>query len=331
MSTLPKEPSSREITPESAYNGRREFLKNAALMVGTATAVGAGLQFLTDRHSASGKTVELEQLAPPPAAQISTAPSPFDTTEKQNTIKEITSFNNYYEFGTSKSDPSANAFTLKPRPWTIAITGEVEKEMRLDIDDILKMANQEQRIYRMRCVEAWSMVIPWLGIPLGDLIKKLNPTSKAKYIAFKTLLDPVQMPGQKRDSLNWPYVEGLRLDEAMNPLTMLATGLYGKSLPNQNGAPLRLVVPWKYGFKGIKAIVEIKFTETQPPTTWNLAGPGEYGFYANVNPNVPHPRWSQAMEQRIPDASAATKTLLFNGYGEQVAHLYKDMDLAKNY
>ncbi len=331
MSNLPKEPPSKEITPESIYHGRREFLKNAGLMLGTAAAVGAGLQLITNRRTNLGADVAVENLAPPPAAAITTAHTSYDTTEAQNTFKEITTFNNYYEFGTNKSDPAANAHTLKPRPWTVAITGEVEKEQHFDIDTILKMASQEQRIYRMRCVEAWSMVIPWLGIPLADFIKQLNPTSKAKYVAFKTLLDPVQMPGQKSRNLDWPYVEGLRLDEAMNPMTMLATGIYGKALPNQNGAPLRLVVPWKYGFKGIKSIVEIRFTETQPPTSWNVSGPEEYGFYANVNPEVPHPRWSQAMEQRIPDASASTKTLKFNGYGEQVAHLYKDMDLRKFY
>jgi len=331
MNSLPKEPPTKEVTPESIYNGRREFLKNAALMVGTATVVGAGLHFATNRTQAPAKDVAVDSLTPPPAKDISVAKTSYDTSEPQNSFKEITTYNNFYEFGTSKSDPAVNAHTLKPRPWTVVISGEVEKEMRLDIDDILKMASQEQRIYRMRCVEAWSMVIPWLGIPLGDFISKLKPTSKANYVAFKTLLDPVQMPGQKYANLEWPYVEGLRMDEAMNPLTMLATGIYGKTLPNQNGAPLRLVVPWKYGFKGIKSIVEIKFTEKQPPTSWNVAGPGEYGFYANVNPSVPHPRWSQAMEQRIPDASASTKTLLFNGYGEHVAHMYKDMDLTKFY
>jgi sulfoxide reductase catalytic subunit YedY len=331
MNSLPKEPPEKDITPEKIYDGRRDFLKNAALMLGTATAVGAGLNFVTNRRKGSGAEVSVESLAPPPAKEITVAKTSFDTTEPQNTFREITTYNNYYEFGTAKSDPAANSHTLKPRPWTVVVSGEVEKEMRLDIDDVLKMASQEQRIYRMRCVEAWSMVIPWLGIPLGDFIKKLKPTSKANYVAFKTLLDPQQMPGQTGSALNWPYIEGLRMDEAMNPLTMLATGIYGKTLPNQNGAPLRLVVPWKYGFKGIKAIVEIKFTEAQPSTSWNVAGPGEYGFYANVNPNVPHPRWSQAMEQRIPDASSSTKTLLFNGYGEYVAHMYKDMDLAKNY
>ncbi|HUE75752.1 MAG TPA: protein-methionine-sulfoxide reductase catalytic subunit MsrP, partial [Chloroflexota bacterium] len=241
-----------------------------------------------------------------------------------------TTYNNFYEFGLGKSDPARNAHTLRVRPWTINVEGDVANPQVIDIDTLLEWFPLEERVYRMRCVEAWSMVIPWLGFPLGDLIKRLEPTGKAKYVEFITLLRPEEMPGQRSSVLDWPYVEALRLDEAMNPLTMLAVGLYGKTLPNQNGAPLRLVVPWKYGFKGIKSIVTIRFTETQPKTTWELAGPREYGFYANVNPAVDHPRWSQATERRIGEF-LRRKTLPFNGYEEEVAGLYAGMDLQKNF
>jgi sulfoxide reductase catalytic subunit YedY len=243
-------------------------------------------------------------------------------------LADVTSYNNFYEFGTEKGDPAANAGTLRPRPWTVAIEGEVERPQVVDIDQLLKWFPLEERVYRMRCVEAWSMVIPWIGFPLRDLIARVAPTSKARFVAFTTLLDPDQMPGQRRAVLDWPYVEGLRLDEAMHPLAILAVGLYGKPLPNQNGAPLRLVTPWKYGFKGIKSIVKIRFTETQPPTSWNLAAPDEYGFYANVNPAVDHPRWSQATERRIGDLRRRP-TLPFNGYADQVASLYSGMDLRR--
>jgi sulfoxide reductase catalytic subunit YedY len=307
MRKLPKESASSEITPESVYRGRREFMKSAGLVLGAGVAAFAG-----------GTRIALAD------------GGKYDTDEPKNSFEDITQYNNFYEFGTDKSDPAANSGTLKPKPWTVVVKGEVAKEMRLSLDDIMKMVKVESRVYRMRCVEAWSMVIPWDGFPFADFIKKLNYTSKAKYVAFKTLLDPVQMPGQKGHSLDWPYVEGLRLDEALNPLTLIATGIYGKPLPNQNGAPLRLVTPWKYGFKGIKSIVEINFTEKQPATSWNLAGPDEYGFYANVNPEVDHPRWSQKTERRIGEAKRR-KTLKFNGYGEFVAAMYKDMDLAKNY
>jgi len=229
-----------------------------------------------------------------------------------------------------KSDPSENAHTLRPRPWTVTFAGQIAKPQTVDIDTLIRWSPLEERVYRMRCVEAWSMVIPWVGLPLGQLIKRLEPTSKAKYVAFTTLLDVVQMPGQRRRVLDWPYVEGLRIDEAMHPLTLLAVGLYGKVLPNQNGAPVRLVVPWKYGFKGIKSIVRVELTEKQPPTTWSLAAPNEYGFYANVNPEVDHPRWSQATERRIGELRRR-KTLPFNGYGEQVASLYSGMDLRVNF
>ncbi|HYH99594.1 protein-methionine-sulfoxide reductase catalytic subunit MsrP, partial [Hyalangium sp.] len=239
-------------------------------------------------------------------------------------------YNNFYEFGLDKNDPARHAHILKTRPWSVVIDGEVAKPQTVDIDQILSWFSLEERVYRMRCVEAWSMVIPWHGFPLGELIKRVEPTSRAKYVAFTTLMDPEQMPGQKRHVLDWPYVEGLRMDEAMHPLTILAVGLYGKTLPNQNGAPLRLVVPWKYGFKGLKSIVKITLTEQQPPTTWNLAKPSEYGFYANVNPEVDHPRWSQATERRVGEYRRRP-TLPFNGYAEQVASLYTGMDLRENY
>ncbi len=258
------------------------------------------------------------------------AKSIYSTDEKKTGFKDATTYNNYYEFGTDKSDPAKNAASLLPHPWKIKVEGEVNKPAEYDLDDLLKQSKFEERIYRHRCVEAWSMVIPWIGIPLADLIKKFEPTSKAKYVAFTTLYSPDQMPGQKRSVLQWPYVEGLRLDEAMHPLTILAVGMYGKVLPNQNGAPIRLIVPWKYGFKGIKSIVNIRFTEQQPPTTWNIMAPREYGFYANVNPNVDHPRWSQAKERRIGEFFKR-KTLLFNGYADQVQSLYTGMDLRKNF
>jgi len=255
---------------------------------------------------------------------------PYDTDEKVNSYKDITTYNNFYEFGTDKDDPAANAGTFKPKPWSVAIEGHVKKPAVYNLEDLVKPYRMEDRIYRHRCVEGWSMVIPWLGFQLGDLIKKVEPTSKAKYVAFETVFRPAEMPGQRRPYLSWPYVEGLRMDEAMNPLTILATGLYGKPLPNQNGAPLRLVVPWKYGFKGIKSIVKIRFVENEPPTTWNIAAPNEYGFYSNVNPEVDHPRWSQKTERRLGEFTRR-KTLMFNGYAEHVASLYSGMDLKKYY
>jgi sulfoxide reductase catalytic subunit YedY len=242
----------------------------------------------------------------------------------------VTSYNNFYEFGTRKEDPAQNAHSLRPRPWSIAVDGEVHKPTVFDIDDILKRFPTEERIYRLRCVEAWSMVIPWMGFPLASLLKAVEPTSKAKYVGFTTLHDPEQMPGQRRSVLQWPYVEGLRLDEGMHPLTIMATGLYGKGLLNQNGAPIRLVVPWKYGFKSIKSIVKIQLLRDQPATSWNLSAPYEYGFYANVNPEVDHPRWSQRRERRI-GKFLKQPTLKFNGYGEEVAHMYRGMDLQKYY
>jgi len=340
MDKLPKEPPSREVTPEELYLRRREFLKNAALYTATAAGVGAGLLWLTDgadrprtpkgaKPSAASGAGESGAGAQGASSDFPNAlQSSYRVDEALTPVDTVTGYNNYYEFGTDKSDPSRNAGTLRPRPWTLQIDGEVKKRGPLDMDDLLKRFQLEERVYRMRCVEAWSMVIPWLGFPLAKLIDYLEPTSRAKYVAFTTLLDPEQMPGQTRGILDWPYVEGLRLDEAMNPLTLMAVGLYGKTLPNQNGAPLRLVVPWKYGFKGIKAIVKLAFTETQPPATWNQTAPSEYGFYANVNPEVDHPRWSQAMERRLGEFYRR-KTLPFNGYADQVASLYTGMDLRK--
>jgi sulfoxide reductase catalytic subunit YedY len=250
-----------------------------------------------------------------------------------NSYQDIATYNNYYEFGTGKSDPFENAQDFEPRPWTITVDGEAEVTGTFDFEDFVKPHTVEERIYRMRCVEAWSMVIPWNGIPLADVVKRFRPTSKARFVAFETLYAPKRMPGQRVPVLDWPYREGLTIEEAVNPLSILAVGLYGRVIPNQNGAPIRLVVPWKYGFKGIKGIVRMSFVEKMPPTSWNMSAPHEYGFYANVNPNVDHPRWSQARERRIGSGLFAAKqpTLMFNGYGEHVAHLYKDLDLERYY
>ncbi|HAL55943.1 MAG TPA: protein-methionine-sulfoxide reductase catalytic subunit MsrP [Bacteroidetes bacterium] len=304
---------SSEITPERLYYNRREFIRLAG-------SAGLGLV---------AQAVLPEQLAAQERWPKGRK-GPFDTDDEVNTYKEITTYNNFYEFGTDKSDPASNAGRFNPKPWTIRIEGEIKKPATYNLEDFIKTSKFEDRIYRMRCVEGWSMVIPWRGFPLADLVNKVEPTSKAKFVAFETVYRPEEMPGQKRPFLRWPYVEGLRVDEAMNPLTLLATGLYGKDLPNQNGAPLRLVIPWKYGFKGIKSIVKIRFVEKEPPTSWNLAAPDEYGFYSNVNPNVDHPRWSQKTERRLGEFFKR-KTLMFNGYSDQVAHLYSGMDLMKNY
>ena len=257
----------------------------------------------------------------------------FSLREPSNSYEDITTYNNFYEFGTDKGDPARLAPKFRPRPWSVTVSGEAEVRGTFTLEDILKPHPLEERVYRLRCVEAWSMVIPWIGFPLGDLLKRFRPTSRARYVAFKTVLRPEEMPGQRFPVLDWPYVEGLRMDEAMHPLTLVAVGLYGDLLPGQNGAPLRLVVPWKYGFKSIKSIVEIRFTETPPPTSWNRSAPQEYGFYANVNPDVDHPRWSQARERRIGAGLFAPRvpTLPFNGYVEQVASLYRGMDLRKHY
>ena len=289
-----------EITPPELYARRREFLKTAAVLGAAA-------------------------LLPPSVTQAAT-----DDDLKPTPYKDVTSYNNFYEFGSGKTDPAENAGSLKTKPWTVSVEGHCEKPGQYALEDFLAPHTPEERIYRLRCVEAWSMVIPWLGIPLANILPRFQPTASAKYVEFTTLLDPEQMPGQRTRLLDWPYVEGLRMDEAMHPLTLLATGLYGKELPNQNGAPLRLVAPWKYGFKSIKSIVKIRFTEQQPGTTWNLSAPHEYGFYANVNPEVDHPRWSQNKERRIGEFFRRD-TLPFNGYAEQVAGLYAGMDLRKNF
>ena len=279
-----------------------------------------------------------EAEAPPSAAVVTPkqARAGFSTGETLTRIEDITTYNNFYEFGTDKADPSRAPKTLRTSPWNVAVSGECAKPGAVSFEDLLKGVGSEERIYRLRCVEGWSMVIPWLGVPLGEVLKKFEPTSKAKYVAFTTLADPAQMPGLRFRSIDWPYREGLRIDEAMHPLAFLATGLYGKPLPQQNGAPLRLVVPWKYGFKSIKSIVEIRFTERMPPTAWNRLQPSEYGFYSNVNPEVDHPRWSQKTERRIAGTgnrlfADRLPTQKFNGYGEQVAMLYSGMDLKRWY
>jgi sulfoxide reductase catalytic subunit YedY len=327
MNELPNTPPSSEITPQRLHVRRRELLRNVLLAGATATGVGGALLALTGgarrRYRPAVKPLAPVALQATPAMQ-------FSTSEPRTPFAEVTSYNNFYEFGLEKGDPAENASSLVTRPWTVRVDGEVHKPQLLDLEALLRRFPLEERVYRMRCVEAWSMVIPWLGFPLGALLKQLEPTSRAKYVAFTTLHDPEQMPGQREAVLEWPYVEGLRIDEAVHPLTLLAVGLYGRTLPNQNGAPLRLVVPWKYGFKGIKSIVRITFTERQPETTWNRAAPREYGFYANVNPFVAHPRWSQASERRIGELSRR-QTLAFNGYGEQVAGLYRGLDLRRNF
>jgi sulfoxide reductase catalytic subunit YedY len=322
-----KSPPASEITPEALYLRRREFIRNAALFTATSAGVGGSLLWLMRGGRAEPKSGSQTDATGTPDLTVARQDD-FAPGESPTPYRDVTTYNNFYEFGVEKSDPAEYAGTLRTRPWTISIEGEVGKPQVVDIDRLLGWFPLEERIYRMRCVEAWSMVIPWVGFPLGELLKRVEPTSRAKYVAFTTLLDPKQMPEQRRNLLEWPYVEGLRIDEAMHPLAILATGLYGKALPHQNGAPLRLVVPWKYGFKGIKSIVKIRLTETQPPTTWNLAAPEEYGFYANVNPAVDHPRWSQASERRIGELRRRP-TLPFNGYADEVAGLYAGMDLRK--
>ena len=332
MAALPPEPKSSEITAPELYTRRRELLKTGALYVATSAGVAVALSQLSSLGSADPP----KKPPPPPKPEPGAAAwkierrGQFKVDEAQTPYEDVTTYNNYYELGLSKSEPAEQAFHLKPRPWTVRVTGHVGKPQTLDIDTLMRWFGLEERVYRMRCVEAWSMVIPWVGFSLGELIKRLEPTSRAKFVSFKTLLDPEQLPGQKRSVLRWPYVEGLRIDEATHPLAFMALGLYGAPLPGQNGAPLRLVVPWKYGFKGIKSIVEIGFTETEPPATWNLAAPDEYGFYANVNPKVDHPRWSQASERRIGELTRRA-TLPFNGYASEVAHLYSGMDLARSF
>jgi sulfoxide reductase catalytic subunit YedY len=321
--TRPKrpEPPASEITPEPLYLRRREFIKNAGLAALTAGATGAGLLAITRNGPGLGP----RKGTPAPEPQPLKILGRYSTDEKPTRYEDATHYNNFYEFGTDKTDPAEHSGSLRTRPWTVAVEGLVKKPLTIDIEQLLKWFPLEERIYRMRCVEAWSMVMPWLGFPLADFVKRLEPLGSAKYIAFQTLLDPTQMREQRSHILDWPYVEGLRMDEALNPLSLMVVGLYGKALPNQNGAPLRLVTPWKYGFKGIKSIVKVSFVEKQPPTTWSLAAPSEYGFYANVNPAVNHPRWSQATERRVGEFERR-KTLPFNGYGDEVAAMYAGLD-----
>jgi methionine sulfoxide reductase catalytic subunit len=316
-----------EITPEAVYLRRREFMERAALFAGASAL--APFALADDNSAPALKSLTYRKVS-------SSSPAGFSSNESLTPYQDATHFNNFYEFGTDKGDPAANASVLKTLPWSIAIGGEVEKPGNYTLEDILKGVDLEERIYRLRCVEAWSMVVPWIGFPLAALLRRVGPTSKAKYVAFTTLYAPEQMPGQRSRTatIDWPYIEGLRIDEAMHSLTLLSVGLYGRILPNQNGAPIRLVVPWKYGFKSIKSIVKIHLQETQPKTTWNILAPAEYGFYSNVNPDVDHPRWSQKTERRLPSSlfnPNRIPTKMFNGYAEQVAGLYSGMDLRRNF
>jgi len=308
-----------DITPYEKYLSRRAVL-----------AAGAGLA-AAQTLGPFGADAWAGDKQPPAATLTFTRNTALSVTDTPNSYQDITTYNNFYEFGTDKSDPAQNAQKFRTQPWTVTVAGEAEITGSYTLEDVLKPHPLEERIYRLRCVEAWSMIVPWVGFPLGDLLKRFKPTSKAKFVEFKTLYDPKQMPGERSSVLEWPYVEGLRMDEAMHPLALMAVGLYGKTLPNQNGAPLRLIVPWKYGFKGIKSIVGIKFTDQMPRTTWAAAAPSEYGFFANVNPAVDHPRWSQASERHIGGSlfDQRRPTLPFNGYGAQVASLYSGMDLRK--
>jgi len=319
---IPRKPSDiapSEITPESVWRSRRQWM----LRAGAAAGLGLAGWPLAGARAAAADTA------------LAARPNPdYTVMDKPTSFEDITSYNNYYEFGVDKGDPAEYASRLATRPWTLTIEGEVKQPRTFDIDALLKLAPMEERVYRLRCVEGWSMVIPWDGYSLSTLLKQVEPTGNAKYVEFVTALQPRNMPGVKYPVIDWPYVEGLRMDEAMHPLAMLVFGVYGKALPNQNGAPLRLAVPWKYGFKSAKSIVTIRLVEKQPTSAWMRAAPNEYGFYANVNPDVPHPRWSQATERRIGEGGLFTpkrKTLMFNGYAEQVASLYQGMDLARNY
>ena len=315
-------PLPSEITPRAAYEGRRDLLKHLA-----GGAAGAVLAAWAGRD-ALAQAARPGKLAPLPGVR-STVPGAM-TMEKLTPYEDATGYNNFYEFGTDKADPARRAGTLVPRPWTVAIEGEVKKPRILDLDALLKLAPMEERVYRLRCVEGWSMVVPWVGYSLAELIRQVEPTGNARFVEFVTLADKAQMPGLRSSVLDWPYVEGLRLDEAMNPLTLFAVGVYGKMLPNQNGAPLRHVIPWKYGFKSCKSIVKIRFTDVMPRTAWSVANPSEYGFFANVNPEVDHPRWSQGKERRIGEFRRRD-TLMFNGYAQQVSSMYSGMDLRKSY
>jgi sulfoxide reductase catalytic subunit YedY len=324
---IPVTPS--DITPESLYRHRREFLRALALGL-PLLAAGCGEHSQADAKPA-------EPPAPPPGTpQIGVRNAAFSTDEPATAWADVTGYNNFYEFGTNKDDPAKTSGGFHPKPWTVEIAGHAEVTGRFALEDFIKPHALEERIYRHRCVEAWSMVIPWTGISLGEVLKRFKPTAQAKYVAFTTIERPGEMPGQHYAVLDWPYREGLRIDEAMHPLALLALGVYGRELPNQNGAPLRLVLPWKYGYKSIKSIVRIEFTEKEPPTSWNRAAPDEYGFYSNVNPAVDHPRWSQRTERRIAGSGFAAfgnriETKPFNGYAEQVASLYTGMDMRKNF
>ena len=322
-------PVASEITPRAVYLDRRNWIQKAAL-----ASAGLGLAALSPRHASAQASV-------PRPGKLTALPATRSTVAGANTVEAITgyqyasTYNNFYEFGTDKADPARNAGTLRTRPWTVAVEGLVQKPRSFDLDDLLKLAPMEERIYRLRCVEGWSMVVPWVGYSLAELIKRVEPMGSAKYVEFVTLSDQAMMPGLRSGVLDWPYVEGLRLDEAQHPLSMLVFGMYGEVLPNQNGAPVRLIVPWKYGFKSGKSLVKIRFTDKQPVTSWNLSAPQEYGFYSNVNPDVSHPRWSQATERRIGEEGGLLakrrKTLMFNGYEPQVGQLYAGMDLKKFY
>jgi len=310
---------SSEITEKQLYLSRREFMSTTASSLGAlVTGLTAPSLLLGSNEARAVSTSKFNNLRK----------STFSTTESMTSLKDVTNYNNFYEFSTDKYTPAQMAGTLNPHPWTVSIEGEVKHKKIYDIDSLIKLAPLEERIYRLRCVEGWSMVIPWVGFPLNELIKQVQPNGNAKFVEFVSLHDPKQMPGQRSGVLDWPYVEGLRLDEAMNPLTTLALGLYGEVLPNQNGAPVRLIAPWKYGFKNAKSIVKIRFTSTPTVSSWMKANPNEYGFFANVNPTVDHPRWSQSRERRIGEFSKR-ETLMFNGYSDQVAHMYNGMDLRK--
>jgi methionine sulfoxide reductase catalytic subunit len=307
-----------DVTPKSVYVNRRKFLRGMGIAATAALAGKALLDLAAPSRIAFATT------------KLTTIKGPFSTDEKVTPYNDVTHYNNFYEFGTDKGDPAKNSQNFRTSPWTVTVDGEVNKKLKLSMEDILKLAPLEERIYRHRCVEAWSIVVPWIGFSFSTLAKLADPTPKAKYVAFQSFYDVSQMPESKYTGLEYPYVEGLRLDEALHPLTLLCVGMYGETLPNQDGAPVRMVIPWKYGFKSIKSIVKIHFTKDQPPTTWNLMNSREYGFYSNVNPSVDHPRWSQAKERRLGDI-LKRNTLMFNGYGDQVLSLYSGMDLRKNY
>ena len=315
----PAELTYADVTPKSVYVNRRSFLQ-AMGIAGAAAVVGSRIFELALPSQTALAATEFRGLIK----------SPFSTTEKVNSLEDVTHYNNFYEFGTDKLDPAKNAQKFNTSNWVVSVEGDVAKPRKFTMDEILKIAPLEERIYRHRCVEAWSIVVPWIGYSFSDLVKLVEPTPKAKFVAFQSYYDPGQMPQGRWAGIEFPYVEGLRMDEAMNPLTLLCVGMYGESLPNQDGAPVRMVIPWKYGFKSIKSLVKIKFQSKMPPATWNLAAPNEYGFYSNVNPNVDHPRWSQAKERRLGEIFRRT-TLMFNGYGDQVASMYAGMDLKKFY